>query len=155
MPNHLIVRTAWLYGFGGPNFLKTMLRLAIADPKRTMRVVNDQYGSLTWSHRLAAQIKVLLENEITGIVHASAENYSTWYEGARFFLDCMDVPYSMEPCTTADYPTPAARPANSILENNRLKQAGINVMADWKEDVQQFANQHRDALIQEAEAACK
>jgi dTDP-4-dehydrorhamnose reductase len=153
--NHLIIRTAWLYGFGGQNFLKTMLRLAIADPKRTMRVVNDQYGSLTWSHRLAAQIEVLLEKEMTGIVHASAENYSTWYEGARFFLDCLDVPYSMEPCTTADYPTPAARPANSILENKRLKQAGINVMADWQEDVQQFANQYRDDLLNEAEAACK
>ena len=51
--NHLIIRTAWLYGMGGKNFLKTMLRLALTDPARTIRVVNDQFGSLTWTYRLA------------------------------------------------------------------------------------------------------
>lgn len=151
--NHLILRTAWLYGFGGHNFLKTMLRLAVVNPKRTIRVVHDQYGSLTWSWRLADQISVLLESELKGVVHASAENSSTWYEGARYFLDCMDLPYSMKPCTTEEYPTPAARPANSILENSRLKQAGLNRMVDWKTDVEAFVNRYREELLEEAEAA--
>ncbi|WP_028585972.1 dTDP-4-dehydrorhamnose reductase [Desulfogranum mediterraneum] len=150
LTNHLIIRTAWLYGMGGKNFLKTMLRLAVADPERTIRVVNDQYGSLTWSWRLAAQIELLLEHELTGIIHASAENHSSWYEGARFFLDCMQVPYSMEPCTTEEYPTPAPRPANSILENHRLKQAGLNLMVDWKEDVARMAREYRAQLLEEA-----
>ena len=150
--NHLILRTAWLYGFGGRNFLKTMLRLAVADPGRTIRVVNDQHGSLTWSWRLATQISELLTSELTGIIHASAESHSTWYEGARYFLDCMQVPYSMEPCTTEEYPTPAARPANSILENSRLKEANLNRMVDWREDVALFAQRHRDALLAEAAA---
>lgn len=150
LDNSLILRTAWLYGFRGKNFLKTMLRLAVADPDRTIRVVHDQYGSLTWSWRLATQIKSLLESDLTGIIHASAENYSTWYEGARYFLDCMKVPYSMEPCTTKDYPTPAARPANSILENSRLKQANMNKMVDWKEDVALFTERHREELLAEA-----
>jgi len=148
--NHVILRTAWLYGFGGPNFLKTMLRLAVADSQRLIRVVNDQYGSLTWSWSLAKQIEALLESDITGVVHASAEGYSTWYEGARYFLDQMGVEYTMEPCTTADYPTPAARPANSILENSRLKQAGINVMVDWRQDVDRFVSRYKDALLDEA-----
>ncbi len=148
--NHLIIRTAWLYGFHGHNFLKTMLRLAVSDPKRTMRVVNDQYGSLTWTWRLALQIEALLDTDLTGIIHASAENYSTWYEAARFFLDCLNVPYSMEPCTTAEYPTPAARPANSILENSRLKQAGINKMIDWKEDTALFVEKYKKELLEEA-----
>ncbi|PIE60163.1 MAG: dTDP-4-dehydrorhamnose reductase [Desulfobulbus propionicus] len=148
--NYLILRTAWLYGMGGGNFLKTMLRLALTDPERTIRVVNDQYGSLTWSWRLARQIDAVLEQDITGICHASAENYSTWYEGARFFLDCMDVPYSLEPCTTDEYPTPAARPANSILANNRLKEAGLNVMVDWQEDIRAFVRANREALLAEA-----
>ena len=150
LDNYLIVRTAWLYGIGNKNFLKTMLRLAMADPSRTLRVVNDQYGSLTWSWRLALQIEKLIESQLTGIFHATAEGYSTWYEGARFFLDCMQVSYSMEPCTTQEYPTPARRPANSILENSRLKANHCNLMVDWREDVRLFAERYREQLLAEA-----
>ena len=153
LDNHLIIRTAWLYGIGNKNFLKTMLRLAISDPKRTIKVVNDQHGSLTWSWRLALQIERLLSTDLTGILHATAEGHSTWYEGARYFLDCMQVPYRMAPCTTAEYPTPAKRPANSILENSRLKEAGCNLMIDWKEDVRLFAERYHDELMAEARAA--
>ena len=153
LDNHLIIRTAWLYGIGNKNFLKTMLRLAISDPKRIIKVVNDQHGSLTWSWRLALQIERLLSTDLTGILHATAEGHSTWYEGARYFLDCMQVPYSMAPCTTAEYPTPAKRPANSILENSRLKEAGCNLMIDWKEDVRLFAERYHDELMAEARAA--
>ena len=153
LDNHLIIRTAWLYGIGNKNFLKTMLRLAISDPKRTIKVVNDQHGSLTWSWRLALQIERLLSTDLTGILHATAEGHSTWYEGARYFLDCMQLPYSMAPCTTAEYPTPAKRPANSILENSRLKEAGCNLMIDWKEDVRLFAERYHDELMAEARAA--
>ena len=153
LDNHLIIRAAWLYGIGNKNFLKTMLRLAISDPKRIIKVVNDQHGSLTWSWRLALQIERLLSTDLTGILHATAEGHSTWYEGARYFLDCMQVPYSMAPCTTAEYPTPAKRPANSILENSRLKEAGCNLMIDWKEDVRLFAERYHDELMAEARAA--
>ena len=148
--DYAILRTAWLYGMGNGNFLKTMLRLALANPKRCIRVVNDQYGSLTWSWRLALQIERLLASDLTGIFHATSEGYSTWYEAARCFLDCMGLPYSMEPCTTAEYPTPTRRPANSILENSRLKAAGCNVMQDWQEDLRCFVGRCRDALLAEA-----
>lgn len=149
LEDHLILRTAWLYGISGPNFLKTMLRLAVNDPKRIIRVVNDQFGSLTWSHRLARQISTLLASDATGTFHATAEGHTTWYEGARFFLEVMDVPFSMEPCTTNDYPTPAKRPINSILENNRLKELGLDRMVPWQEDVTTFANRFRDELLAE------
>ena len=152
LDNHLIIRTAWLYGIGNKNFLKTMLRLALSGPNRTIKVVNDQHGSLTWSWRLALQIERLLSTDLTGILHATDEGHSTWYEGARYFLDCMQVPYSMVPCTTAEYPTPAKRPANSILENSRLKDAGCNLMIDWKEDVRLFVERYRDELLAEARA---
>ena len=152
LADHLIIRTAWLYGIGNKNFLKTMLRLAIADPARTMRVVNDQYGSLTWSWSLARQIEALLDSDLRGIIHASAEGYSTWYEGARFFLETMEVPFAMEPCTTAEYPTVAHRPANSILDNRRLKTAGLNKMASWQEDIRLFVKHHREQLLQEAQS---
>lgn len=148
--NHLIIRTAWLYGIGGRNFLKTILRLVLDDPKRMIRVVNDQVGSLTWTYRLARQIKSLVASDLKGTIHATAEGYCTWYEGAKHFLDALGVPYSLEPCSTSDYPTPAHRPANSILENKRLKKHHLNRMAPWQEDVTKFAEQYREKLIAEA-----
>jgi dTDP-4-dehydrorhamnose reductase len=151
-PDHLIIRTAWLYGIGGRNFLKTMLRLAVGDPKRTIRVVNDQFGSLTWTHRLASQIKVLLDSGLTGTIHATAEGCGSWYEGAKLFLKAMGIPFAIEPCPTADYPTPARRPVNSILENSVLKKNGLNRMVPWEEDVVEFARRHHDVLLAETKS---
>ena len=150
MDNYLILRTAWLYGMGGKNFLKTMLRLAISDPRRTIRVVDDQHGSLTWSMSLARQIEKVLSSGLAGIAHATAENSSTWYGGAKYFLETMGVDFSLEPCTTADYPTPAHRPTNSILENKRLKEHNLHVMQDWQQDVQDFVARYRKELLAEA-----
>ncbi|MCI5167452.1 MAG: dTDP-4-dehydrorhamnose reductase [Candidatus Electrothrix sp. GM3_4] len=147
MDDFLILRTSWLYGMGGNNFLKTMLRLAMADPERTIRVVNDQYGSLTWTMTLARQIKLLLASELTGIAHATAENSSTWYAGAKYFLQSMGVAFSLEPCLTAEYPTPALRPANSTLENISLKGHNINLMQAWQQDLDAFVELYRDELI--------
>jgi len=149
LDNHLIIRTAWLYGMGGNNFLKTMLRLVLTDPEQTYRVVDDQYGSLTWTWRLAGQIASLVDSSLTGVIHATAEGYSTWYAGARCFLEAMDVPHNLSPCSTAEYPTPAPRPANSILENRRLKEGSLNLMVNWQEDIRRFARQFRQDLIEE------
>lgn len=148
--NFIILRTAWLYSAWGKNFLKTMLSLATSDPKRELKVVDDQYGSLTWSYTLARQIQKLLKTDIKGIVHTTSEGHSSWYEAARYFLDRMGVPYSMRPCTTDEYPTPAHRPANSILENSVLKGAGISVFTDWREDIDQFVDRYKDQLMEEA-----
>lgn len=147
--HYMILRTAWLYGIGGPNFLKTMLRLALRDPERDIRVVNDQFGSPTWSYRLALQIEKLIETGGQGIYHATSEGYGTWYELAVAFLDRMGVPHCVIPCTTSEYPTPAQRPRNSILENRRLKKSGINVMQDWQSDLGQFVLEFKDRLIAE------
>ena len=152
LENHLILRTAWLYGIGGPNFLKTMLRLAVNGPTQTIRVVNDQYGSLTWTHRLALQIKTLLTTNMTGTFHATAEGHSTWYDGAKLFLETMKVPFTLEPCSTEDYPTPARRPTNSILANNHLEKNSLNRMVPWEEDIIAFANQFRNKLLTEVSA---
>uniref|UniRef100_UPI004055F07A dTDP-4-dehydrorhamnose reductase n=1 Tax=Candidatus Electrothrix sp. TaxID=2170559 RepID=UPI004055F07A len=147
MDNFLILRTSWLYGIGGNNFLKTMLRLAMADSERTIRVVNDQYGSLTWTMTLARQIDLLLSSKLTGIAHATAEGSSTWYEGAKYFLQSLGIPFSLEPCTTKEYPTPAHRPANSILENSVLKTQDLNLMQTWQQDIDAFIEQYRDTLL--------
>jgi dTDP-4-dehydrorhamnose reductase len=150
---HLIIRTAWLYGIAGNNFLKTMLRLAVTDPQRTIRVVDDQIGSATWTYRLAQQISKLIDSDIRGIIHATAQGQGSWFETARCFLDAMKLEqYALEPCSTADYPTPAVRPANSILENSTLKKADCDLMRPWQEDIEEFAQQFRERLLAEAKA---
>jgi dTDP-4-dehydrorhamnose reductase len=148
--NHSILRTAWLYSATGKNFLKTMLKLAVSDPDRELQVVNDQYGSLTWSYTLALQIQNLLHSDLNGIMHTTAEGYSSWYEAARYFLDGMAVPYTMSPCTTAEYPTPAHRPANSILANQALLDAGLSTFVNWQEDIDTFIARYKDQLMSEA-----
>ena len=147
--NHIILRTAWLYGIHGQNFLKTMLALALKDPQREIKIVNDQFGSPTWSYRLALQIARLIESEGNGTYHATSAGYCTWYELATYFLGRMGFPHSFVPCTTAEYPTPAVRPINSILENKRLREAGINLMQGWKTDLDEFVFRFRDRLINE------
>ena len=149
LPDALVVRTAWLYGMGGPNFLKTILRLAVTDPGRTLKIVNDQYGSLTWTATLAKQLLALVESDLAGIAHATAEGVCTWYEGAREFLRLMDIPADIVPCASSEYPTPAHRPANSILENKRLKAAGLNRMRPWQEDLRNFVSRHGEELLWE------
>jgi len=150
--HHLILRTAWLYGIRGHNFLKTMLKLTRANPSREFKVVNDQFGSPTWSYRLALQIEKLVENGARGIYHATAEGVCTWYDLATYFLNKMNVPYCLVPCTSDEFPTAAVRPKNSILENRSLKEAGINFMAPWQDDVDQYIEQFGRQLLQKVAA---
>lgn len=145
----VIMRTAWLYGATGKNFLKTMLRLALQNPEREIRVVNDQFGSPTWSHTLARQIEAVIDKKATGVFHATSEGYCSWYDLAHSFLERMDIPHHIIPCTTADYPTPARRPENSILENAALKQQNLNLFDDWKTELARFVSEHKDALLNE------
>ncbi|MDA3798287.1 MAG: dTDP-4-dehydrorhamnose reductase [Kiritimatiellae bacterium] len=136
--NYAILRTAWLYGTNGNNFLKTMKRLAVEDSERVIKVVSDQFGCPTLSRTLAKQIKEVVKNEATGLFHATGEGYCSWYEFAKTFLEMSHIPFSMEPCSTEEYPTPAKRPSNSILENKRLKDLNINVMVNWQDDLAEF-----------------
>jgi dTDP-4-dehydrorhamnose reductase len=152
--NHLILRTAWLYSAHGPNFLKTMLRLTVQNPDRELKVVNDQYGSLTWSSTLARQIQRLLPTDLTGTLHATAEGYSTWYAGACTFLEAMGVAHNLRPCTTTEYPTLAHRPANSILANARLDNAGMSTFVHWRDDIEIFVKEHKEKLLAEIPKSC-
>ena len=149
-PAALILRTAWLYSANGPNFLKTMLRLALSDPAGKFTIVNDQFGSLTWSLTLASQIETLLDTDLSGIVHATSDGYSSWYEAACYFLDQMGIAHSFVPCTTEDYPTPAHRPANSILRNKVLDDRRISLFRSWQEDVDRFTEECGERLLKEA-----
>ncbi|UCD31194.1 MAG: dTDP-4-dehydrorhamnose reductase [Desulfobacterales bacterium] len=146
---YVIVRTAWMYGISGNNFLKTILKLALKHPERQIKVVNDQFGSPTWSHRLALQISKIIEANGRGVYHATSAGHCSWYELATYFLQKMNVTHTVIPCTTEQYPTAAKRPKNSILENRHLKAKGINIMPDWRDDVDQFIANFRDRLLNE------
>ena len=137
--NYAILRTAWLYGTNGNNFLKTMKRLALEDSERVIKVVSDQFGSPTLSRTLAKQIKEVVVTRATGLFHARGEGYCSWYEFAKTFLEISHISFSMMPCSTDEYPTPAKRPSNSILENKRLKDLNINVMVNWQDDLAEFS----------------
>ena len=148
-PHHLIVRTSWLYGMNGANFLKTILGRALHHPAREIRVVDDQFGSPTWSWGLALQLARLISAGWHGTCHASAEGHGSWYALARLFLQHMQVPHKIVPCTSQAYVTAARRPQNSILANNRLKAGGLNMMPDWREDLARFVTAFRNRLIAE------
>ena len=146
---HVILRPAWMYGVNGHNFLKTMLKLALNNPEDKIRVVNDQYGSPTWSYVLALQIQRIINTNAGGIYHATAEGYCTWFELAEYFLNKMEVPHTIVPCTSEEFPTRAKRPKNSILENRHLKEKGINIMSQWQDDIDRFVSSFREGLIGE------
>ncbi len=146
MDNYVIFRTAWLYGLHGQNFIRTILGKLLNEPENRLHIVDDQYGSPTWSYRLARQIDHLLATAARGIYHASAEGYCTWYELAAEICREMAIPCRIDACATKDYPTPAARPQNSILENHHLKSEKSNRMIHWHEDLKAFLAAHGRAL---------
>jgi len=150
--NYIIIRSAWLYGFNGRNFIKSVLIKAFNNKQKSLKVVDDQFGSPTWAHRLALQIKELIKSDVKGTYHATAEGYCSRFEFARYILKKLKVKVSAEPCSMNDYPQAAKRPANCILENRLLKKQGLNIMADWKKDLDTFLERFGEKLIKQAKA---
>jgi dTDP-4-dehydrorhamnose reductase len=147
-----VLRTAWLYGASGKNFLKTMLRLTLQNPGKEFKVVNDQYGSPTRSYTLAQAIRAVAEIKANGVFHATSEGYCTWYEFACSFFDELGIAHNFKPCATDEFPTPTKRPTNSILENRRLKEMGINIFRDWRAELSTFVKQHGEVILREVES---
>lgn len=131
-----IVRTAWLYGRTGKNFVKTMLMLG--KEKKELQVVNDQRGTPTYTEDLALQIKELLPTELYGTYHCSSQGFCTWYEFAVEIFRQAGLSVKVEPVTTEEFRRPAKRPKNSVLENFALKLEGLDIMPHWKESLEKF-----------------
>ena len=137
-PSALILRSSWLYGGRDRNFLRTMLRLG--EERRSgddpLRIVDDQRGTPTDCWSLARQIARLLEDDIgdlRGIVHASCEGETTWCKFAREIFAQLGWDVRVEPITTSEFASRTRRPANSVLENARLKQRGLLELPAWRE----------------------
>lgn len=138
LPNaHYIVRTAWLYGKYGPNFVKTILNLE--KTKDTVSVVNDQFGQPTWTRDLAEQILKLVDTKAPpGTYHATASGQTTWYGFARAIFSQIGAdPSRVQPISTEDFPRPAHRPAYSVLGHKKWTDVGITPIQQWEDALAQ------------------
>jgi dTDP-4-dehydrorhamnose reductase len=134
--DHLIVRTSWLYGRQGPNFVLTMLRLATERPQ--LRVVADQHGAPTWTGHLAPALLRLLAVGNAGTYHLSNAGVTTWYDLAVATIRARGLSVEVVPITTAEYPTPAARPAYSVLDNGAWRDLGEPPLPDWQDGLRAY-----------------
>ncbi len=130
MNNYFIIRTAWLYGFNGKNFVKTMLQLAKNHDEIT--VVNDQHGSPTFTKDLAIAICELIKTDKYGIYHVTNGGNCTWYEFAKKIFEIANIGIKVMPVTTEEYPTPAKRPSYSVLSNEKWKKSGFVAMESYE-----------------------
>lgn len=135
-PDHLIVRTSWLYGRQGPNFVLTMLRLA--SERDAIRVVADQHGAPTWTGHLDPAMLRLLEIGPAGTYHLTNSGVATWYDFAVATVGARGLPAEVVPITTAEYPTPAVRPAYSVLDNRAWRDLGEPPLPEWQDGLRAY-----------------
>lgn len=135
-PASRIVRTAWLYGRKGPNFVLTMLRLA--GEGKPIRVVGDQIGSPTWTGHLAPALLKLATGEATGVFHLTNSGQTSWHGFAQAIVAASGYDTEVTPIPTSDYPTPAPRPAYSVLDNARWRDLGETPLPDWREGMNAY-----------------
>ncbi len=135
-PHHLIVRTQWLFGVGGPNFIDTILRLAAE--RSVLSVVSDQHGCPTYVPDLADGLLRLVEAGAGGIVHLTNQGRTTWHGLASYVLRRTGNPATVRAVSTADFPRPAARPPNGVLAPMGLRALGLPLLRPWEEAVDAY-----------------
>ena len=134
---HFIVRTSWLYGYYGKNFVKTMLSLA--KEKGEANVVNDQVGSPTYTKDLAVFLVRLIQTELYGTYHATNSGKCSWFDFARAIFKKAGLDYvKLSPVSTVELNRPAPRPAYSVLDNYCLKLQGLPGLRPWEEALGEF-----------------
>jgi dTDP-4-dehydrorhamnose reductase len=140
-----VVRTAWLYGAGGPNFVRTMIKLE--STRQTVDVVDDQLGQPTWSAELARQIVRLVDAAAPyGIYHRTASGQTTWHGLARAVFEELGAePDRVHPTTTDQFPRPAPRPVYSVLGHDASRRAGLPDLPNWRDSLAQAFDSLRSA----------
>ncbi|MGR6546005.1 dTDP-4-dehydrorhamnose reductase [Paenibacillus tundrae] len=137
-----VVRTSWVYGHHGNNFVKTMLKLGQEKPK--LQVVHDQKGSPTYTVDLALFLIELMGTEMYGIYHASNRGDCTWYEFTQAIFEeaqtavGISIQAKLEPCTTEQFPRPAPRPVNSVMDHLSIRTNGLTDLRPWREGLRDF-----------------
>lgn len=133
---YFIVRTSWLYGKYGKNFVKTVIRLM--NEKHQMTVVNDQFGNPTYANDLAHHILKIILTENYGIYHCSGNGVCSWYEFAQKIAELAKVEGEVFPCTSTEYKTPTKRPAYSALDHVMLRCTVGDEMRHWEDALEAY-----------------
>lgn len=138
LKKYFIVRTAWVFGLNGNNFVKTMIN--VGKTHDTVRVVNDQIGTPTYTYDLAHLLADMIETEKYGYYHATNEGgYISWYDFCCEFYRQYGLNTKVIPVTTAEYGlNKAARPFNSRLDKSKLAEIGFKPLPDWKDAVKRY-----------------
>lgn len=135
-PRHYILRTSWLYGKSGNNFVKTMLRLA--ETRDTIKVVDDQIGTPTYTMDLVRAIGMLIATDAYGTYHATNNGQCSWNEFARRIFEISGRNVEVLPISSEEFGSPAKRPKYSVLRNYMLEmQFGYNIR-DWEDALMEF-----------------
>ena len=135
-PDHLIIRTQWLYGLHGKNFVETMLRLAAE--RTELSVVDDQIGSPTWTVDLARAIRSLIEAGARGTYHAANSGYCSWNEFARAIFAESGMKIAVKPMSTTELNRPAPRPLYSTLDCGKLTRDTGFTPQGWREALKTY-----------------
>jgi len=136
-PDHMILRTSWLFGRHGRNFISTIVNAARNG--QALRIVNDQRGSPTYAVDLAARTRALVESGCRGTYHVTNNGTCTWYELALRSVECAHLAGTrLEPVSSSQFPRPAPRPAFSMLTNARMLREGFPPLRPWPEAVQDY-----------------
>ena len=139
MTRYFLIRTSWVFGKNGHNFVRTMLRLGAEKPE--LRVVGDQIGSPTYTRDLARVICDLIPTEKYGIYHVRNEGFISWADFARMIMEARRLPCRILPVTTEEYGAPARRPLNSRLNGDKLAAAGIDPLPSVKDALQRYLDE--------------
>lgn len=139
---YFIVRTSWVFGINGGNFVKTMLRLA--ETHDELSVVDDQVGSPTYTTDLAKLLCDMAESEKYGVYHATNEGYCSWCEFASKIFEFSGKNVKVNPVSTAEYGAKASRPLNSRLSKKCLDDAGFERLPAWQNALERFLKELRD-----------
>ncbi|MBD7963174.1 dTDP-4-dehydrorhamnose reductase [Fictibacillus norfolkensis] len=138
---YFIVRTSWVYGKHGSNFVKTMLK--IADEKDNLSVVDDQIGCPTYTFDLVACISDLIKTSKYGVYHVSNSGSCSWFEFAKAIFEEAGIKVKLNPCTSKEFPRPAPRPAFSVFDHMSLRLNGFQPMRHWKEALAEFIENNK------------
>ena len=138
---HQVIRTSWLYGRDGPNFVLTILRRV--EEGKELRVVADQTGTPTWTGHLAPALLRVAERGIPGTYHLTNAGETTWHGFAGAILLAAGRGGDVTPISAADYPSQVARPAYSVLDNRAWRILGESPLPDWREGLAAYVEELR------------
>jgi len=144
LTRYVIIRSLWLYGRGGNNFVATIKK--IAQEKKELRVVNDQTGTPTYTRDLAHAIKALIRGNPQGIYHIANQGTCTWYEFARRIVELTSSPAHVIPINSDEIDRPAKRPAYSVLDCSRFIQETGMALRHWDAALQEYLQEQQEEV---------